>query len=314
VVPDILSLQGWTVDHEILRCRPPKRTRNDDRQNAIRYSKILYGESKQIFDKFRLSPVLYIEDVEMLFKRSQSWRPRRFSPTCTLYSTVLHSSYRSGDTLSPSYGRYSEIELLVEDIIEKAPHAFFSVPPTRSFQLISLTEFELQSSVAEGDIVGLFSHHLEDNDEEIRGTLSLSVLDEILEFDTDSSGEKEFRKKLMRSLKLCAQKAEGLVNRKETCMFFTCPEPREEPSSYYCHHHSTTLIGHVLKQTESLATPSPRADLVASSDLHLTEHTRNTLQQLQTLFTQPERTWIIDFEYVSMPKRYSPIPLQLAIR
>ncbi|KAL3465827.1 hypothetical protein BJX64DRAFT_274911 [Aspergillus heterothallicus] len=314
VVPDSLFLQGWTIDHEILRCRPPKRIRDDDRQNAIRYSKILYGESKQIFDKFRLSPVLYIEDVEMLFKRSQSWRPRRFSPTWTLYSTILHSSYRSGNTLSPSYGRYSDIELLVEDIIEKAPRAFFSVPPTRSFQLISLAEFELQSRVAEGDIIGLFSRHLEDNDEEIRGTLSLSVLDEILEFDTDSTGEKEFRKKLMRSLKLCAQKTEGLVNCKETCMFFTCPEPQEQPSSYYCHHHSTTLIAHVLKQTESLATPSPRADLVASSDLHLTEHTRNILQQLQTLFTQPERTWIIDFEYVSMPKRYSPIPLQLAIR
>lgn len=49
-------------------------------------------------------------------------------------------------------------------------------------------------------------------------------------------------------------------------------------------------------------------------EINLTDQSRVNLQQLKVLYERPEKTWILDFEYVSMPKRFSPNPLQLAIR
>lgn len=47
----------------------------------------------------------------------------------------------------------------------------------------------------------------------------------------------------------------------------------------------------------------------------MTEETRDTLRQLKDMYySEPEKTWIMDFEFITMPAGYSPIPLQLAIR
>lgn len=152
------------MDYEMLKCKTRKRQRIEERENAIRYSQEFYRKSQPIFEKFRLSPVLYIEDVEMLFLGSQSWRPRRFSPTWTLYSTILHSSYRSGDTLTPIYGKYTDIKSFVDSIVTRAPQVSFSAPAVRDFQLVSLNHFYLVPRVSENIVLSQFSKHLEVSD------------------------------------------------------------------------------------------------------------------------------------------------------
>ncbi|KAJ5429176.1 hypothetical protein N7491_006192, partial [Penicillium cf. griseofulvum] len=232
VVPNTLLLQGWTMDYEMLKCKTRKRQKNEERENAIRYSQEFYRKSQPIFEKFRLCPALYIEDVEMLFLGSQSWRPRRFSPTWTLYNAILHSSYRSGDTLTPIYGKYTNIESIVDSIVTKAPKVSFSVPAVQAFQLVSLEHFTLVPQVSEITVLSQFSKHLEVSDPCPGRGLRLESIEETLKQDAHTTCEREFRKKL----------------------------------------------------------------------------------QLKVLYGRPEKTWILDFEYISMPKRYSPIPLQLAIR
>lgn len=67
----------------------------------------------------------------------------------------------------------------------------------------------------------------------------------------------------------------------------------------------------------AMNSPRPINSLVYQEQerhLNLTEHTRAILQQLKMLDDRPEKPWIVDFKYVSMPKRYLPISLQLAIR
>ncbi|KAJ0413430.1 hypothetical protein BJY00DRAFT_322035 [Aspergillus carlsbadensis] len=209
-VPDTLLLQGWTIDHEILKCEARKRQRKEERE---------------------LNPILYVEDVEMLFSKSDSWRPRRFAPTWTLYSTILHSSYRSGDTVTPIHGRYTDIGLLVRAVIAKSPPVSFSVPAVQPFQLLSLDDISFAPQGYE-NILSELTNHLEITDSLPSNGLSLEFIEETLKQAPKSTSQRDYRKKL----------------------------------------------------------------------------------QLKLMYDQPENNWIIDFEYASMPKRYSPVPLQLAIR
>ncbi|OGM39533.1 hypothetical protein ABOM_011917 [Aspergillus bombycis] len=311
VVPDTLLLQGWTTDYEILKCRTRKRQRNEDREHAIRYSQEFYRKSEPIFEKFRLVPVLYIEDIEMLFLKSQSWRPRRFSPTWTLYSTVLHSSYRSGDTLTPIYGKYTDIGLIVDAIVTKAPQVSFSAPAVRPFQLVSLDHFSLIPQVSENTVLSQFSKHLEISDTPPSGELKLEYIEETLAQDAQTTCKREFRKKLVHALKLSVRKSLEHINGKKRCLYYTCPESQEAPVSYYCRHHSEALVNYVMDPVEPL---DQLAYHVQKREVNITDETQDSLRQLKILHERPEKTWILDFEYISLPKRYSPIPLQLAIR
>ncbi|KAJ5501564.1 hypothetical protein N7453_006381 [Penicillium expansum] len=311
VVPDTLLLQGWTMDYEMLKCKTRKRQRIEERENAIRYSQEFYRKSQPIFEKFRLSPVLYIEDVEMLFLGSQSWRPRRFSPTWTLYSTILHSSYRSGDTLTPIYGKYTDIKSFVDSIVTRAPQVSFSAPAVRDFQLVSLDHFYLVPQVSENTVLSQFSKHLEVSDTRPGRGLRLESIEETLRQDAHTTREREFREKLVHALKLSVQKSLKHINGEKRCLYYTCPEPQVVPISYYCHHHSESLINYVMNPVEPINLPAYREQ---EREINITDQTRVILQQLKVLYGRPEKTWILDFEYISMPKRYSPIPLQLAIR
>ncbi|KAJ5793417.1 hypothetical protein N7457_000016 [Penicillium paradoxum] len=311
VLPDTLLLQGWTIDYEMLKCKTRKRRRNEARENAIRYSQEFYRKSQPIFEKCRLSPVLYIEDVEMLFLRSQSWRPRRFSPTWTLYSGILHSSYRSGDTLTSIYGKYTDIESFVDSIVTKVPQVSFSAPAVQAFQLVSLDHFCLFPQVSEDAVLSQLSKHLEVSDTRPGKELKLDFIEETLKQDAHTTREREFRNKLVHALKLSARKSLEHINSARRCLYYTCPEPQEVPVSYYCRHHSGSLINYVMNPAEPI---NPPAYLKQEQEINITNQTRDILRQLKVLYGRPEKTWILDFEYVSMPRRYSPIPLQLAIR
>ncbi|KAJ5351765.1 hypothetical protein N7452_000739 [Penicillium brevicompactum] len=312
VVPDTLLLRGWTLDYEMLKCKTRKRQRFEARENAIRYSQEFYRKSQNIFQKFRLSPVLFVEDVEMLFQRSELWRPRRFSPAWTLYSTILHSSYRSGDTLTPIYGRYTDIRSLIDSIATKAPLVSFPTnAKMKAFQLVSLSDFSLIPRVPEQAVFSQIYQHLEISAADPHKALSLGLIEETFKQDTHTVREREFREKLMHALKLSAQKNLDYINGEKRCIYYTCPELQAAPSSYYCHHHSRSLIAYVTNSPQPINSSVYQEH---EQNVSLTEQTRGILQRLKILYGRPEKTWILDFEYVSMPKRYSPIPLQLAIR
>ncbi|KAL4874777.1 hypothetical protein BJY04DRAFT_224685 [Aspergillus karnatakaensis] len=310
VIPDTLVLQGWTTDYEIMKCKPRKRQRDEERERAIKLSQIFYEASQSIFEALRLSPVLYIEDVELLFLRSESWRPRRFSPVWTLYSTILHSSYRSGSTWTPIYGQYTDVGGLVDAIIVKAPRVSFNVPALQPFQLVPLGHFVLSHKIFERAIVSQFADHLEVTGEFSRSSLKLELVEKALGQDARTAHDREFRAKLVQAIKLSIRKSQELVNNRARCLYYACPEPQQGLSSYYCHHHSTSLINYVMDTSNSLG---PADNLGPSREVCITDETRKSLQHLKALYARPEKTWILDFEYVSMPKRYSPIPLQLAI-
>lgn len=296
----------------MLKCKTRKRQRFEARENAIRYSQEFYRKSQNIFQKFRLSPVLFVEDVEMLFQRSELWRPRRFSPAWTLYSTILHSSYRSGDTLTPIYGKYTDIRSLVDSIATKAPLVSFPTnAKMEAFQLVSLSDFSLIPRVPEQAVFSQIYQHLEISATDPHKALSLGLIEETFKQDTHTVRERESREKLMHALKLSAQKNLDYINGEKRCIYYTCPELQAAPSSYYCHHHSRSLIAHVTNSPQPINSSVYQEH---EQNVSLTEQTRGILQRLKILYGRPEKTWILDFEYVSMPKRYSPIPLQLAIR
>lgn len=300
------------MDYEILKCKPRKRQRNDEREYAIRFSQKFYQNSQPILEKFRLSPVLHIQDVEMLFLRSDSWRPRRFSPTWTLYNTILHSSYRSGDTLTPMYGKYTDIESVVNASVTKAPLVTFAVPVVQPFQLVSLDHLFLIPQVSEDTVLSQFFEDLEVSEAPPCKKLKLESIEETLKKHAPTPREREFRRNLVQSLNLGAKKHPELINGKRRCMYYSCTEPQDASVSYYCRHHSESLVNYVMNPTEPLL--KQPAYHRQNREINMTDNSRAILQQLKSLYERPQKTWIVDFEYISMPKRYSPIPLQLAIR
>jgi hypothetical protein len=58
-------------------------------------------------------------------------------------------------------------------------------------------------------------------------------------------------------------------------------------------------------------TPDPLQDLRVASGL---DFPRETLERLAAMYAKPEKTWVIDFEFVNPFHPYSPIPLQVATR
>lgn len=209
----------------MLKCKTRKRQRFEARENAIRYSQEFYRKSQNIFQKFRLSPVLFVEDVEMLFQRSELWRPRRFSPAWTLYSTILHSSYRSGDTLTPIYGKYTDIRSLIDSIATKAPLVSFPTnAKMKAFQLVSLSDFSLIPRVPEQAVFSQIYQHLEISATDSHKALSLGLIEETFKQDTHTVREREFREKLMHALKLSAQKNLDYINGEKRYIYYTCPE------------------------------------------------------------------------------------------
>jgi hypothetical protein len=218
VAPDSLYLQGWTIDHGLLTCTGQKRIR--ERENSIKYMQQFYKDSQPIFDKFRLSPVLYITDVDMLFLRTPRWRQRRFSATWTLYSTVLHTSYRFKSPLSPAYGTYMDIGLMVDKVLEKGSQVSFIVPPTHPFQLVKLSQFTLAHGTSESNILSDSFHQLPADDISSHMTLQFKDLEDYFCLESAvPDSERVYRKKLHHALKSSVERGFNFVDNKRKCMF-----------------------------------------------------------------------------------------------
>ncbi|OGM46949.1 hypothetical protein ABOM_004419 [Aspergillus bombycis] len=129
----ILYLQGWTIDHGVcLSWLEPE-------------VKEYYKTIERLFEVFRLSPVLHVMDVEPLFLRAEErWRPRRYTSTWTLYTTPIHAYNGAIRFYSPIQGRYMNIELLVNSILELGSRVVFLKDTARKpFQLLRLGDFTL---------------------------------------------------------------------------------------------------------------------------------------------------------------------------
>ncbi|OJZ92269.1 hypothetical protein ASPFODRAFT_76836 [Aspergillus luchuensis CBS 106.47] len=315
MAPDTLYLQGWAIDHELLKCRGRKRKRIDGREQVVEYMQRYYKDSQPIHSKFRLSPVLYITDVEMLFLQTSSWRPRRFAPTWTLYSTILHSSYRFGQPLSPMYGKYTDIKSMMNTIIEKAPRVSFFKAPVQPSQLVELGHFTLINRVTDEQILTRSSHHLDASGIGNPPKLGLEDIEKSFEHeDVTATSIQNIRSKITHALKLSLVESMEFVDEKRRCMFYTCPESQASVASYYCLYHSRALINHASNLSGSTLGGILLADGAFKREVSIRDDTREALLQLKSLYSRPTRTWIIDFEFISMPAKYSPIPLQFAIR
>jgi hypothetical protein len=178
-------------------------------------------------------------------------------------------------------------------------------------QFVSLDHLSLLHQVSEDTVISQFFEDLDVSEAPPYKKLKLESIEETLKKDATTTREREFRRNLVQSLNLGAKKLPERINDKKRCKYYSCPEPQDAPVSYYCRHHSESLINYVMNPVEPLKQPAYHSQ---SREINMTDESRAILNQLKSLYEQPEMTWIVDFEYISMPKRYSPIPLQLAIR
>lgn len=84
--------------------------------------------------------MLHVADVDMLFLRKKLiWRPRWFAVVWILYSMILYTNYRYKSLMTPAYGAYLDIALMVEKVFEKGLEVTFNIPPIKLFQLVKLS-------------------------------------------------------------------------------------------------------------------------------------------------------------------------------
>ena len=131
--PNILYLQGWTIDHGI---------RKSPREFKV---KVYYRNIERLFKVFKHSTMLHVMDVEPLFLRAEDrWRPRRYTSTWTLYTTPIHANYACSRSYSPIQGRFMAIELLVNDVHRWGSRVVFKKDNIhKPFQLLRLRDFTL---------------------------------------------------------------------------------------------------------------------------------------------------------------------------
>jgi hypothetical protein len=307
VAPDTLYLQGWTKDHGLLACDKAKRE-HGKREVVIKHMRHYYTSSQPIFDKFKFSPVLHVADVDMLFLRKKStWRPRRFAAVWILYSTILHTNYRHKSPMTPTYGAYMNIALMVEKVFEKGLEVTFNIPPIKPFQLVKLSQFTLEQGTSESD------QNPTDNNSGFSTTKHIE--NHLSSEKVVSNSEKKFLQALHRAFKSNAGRGLKYVDDQRRCMYYSCPMPWESSKTYYCSYHTRELIKHFVGASDltrhTITTPAPSHQLRIASGL---DHPRSTLEKLAVMYSKPKKTWVMDFEFINPFHQYSPIPLQVAIR
>ncbi|KAE8383492.1 hypothetical protein BDV26DRAFT_301652 [Aspergillus bertholletiae] len=321
--PNILYLQGWTIDPGI---------RTTPRESKIKEH----------------STVLYVTDVEPLFLRAEDrWRPRRYTSTWALHTTPIHANYACSGFYSTIHGRYMDIELLVNSIFQLGSRVIFMKDATRKpFELLRLRGFSLHRptsrpydhlySLTEKLIKGvrpqaleaLYSDEVEHftptqvakGEEDIsmlqsrglgRGTAgthgvtcSIAELEDTVNVtDIDEVGEDTLyhNNGPMKKRRLNQCSAMQRVVLKNYML---------ELYSGYCKHHSSRILQYVssLKST-GVELPMPQWEL------NLTNDAATDVKNLSDSYHKNrQKTWVIDFEYITLSGGMSPIPLQFAIR
>lgn len=217
VAPDTLYLQRWTKYHSLLACDKAKREYRK-REVVIKDMRYYYMSSQPIFDKFKFSPVLHVADVDMLFLRKKStWRLCRFAAVWILYSMILYMNYRHKSLMTPAYGAYMDIALMVEKVFEKGLEVTFNILSIKLFQLVKLSQFTLEQGTSESD------QNLIDNNS---GFLTTKYIENHLSSEkVVSKSEKKFLQALHRAFKSNAGRGLKYVDDQRRCMYYSCPMP-----------------------------------------------------------------------------------------
>ncbi|PIG83165.1 hypothetical protein AARAC_010186 [Aspergillus arachidicola] len=286
--PNILYLQGWTIDHGI---------RISPREFKV---KEYYKNIQRLFEVFRHSTVLHVMDVEPLFLRAEDrWRPRRYTSTWTLYTTPIHANY------------------LVEGVRpqgSKAPFsdevdAFTTSRVVKDGEGISISPYTmLQSREPDRGTDG--ARDVTDSIAEPEGFADTTDADEVGEATPSNRGHTKKKRLYQRSsMQRAVLKNYSLVDGKKKCLILTCPLPQELYSGY-CKHHSSRIIQYV-SSLKAMGAELP----MPQWELKLTDDAITDVKALSTSYHgSPQNTWVIDFEYISLSGDMSPIPLQFAIR
>jgi hypothetical protein len=104
----------------------------------------------------------------------------------------------------------------------------------------------------------------------------------------------------------------AIVDKRRRCSFLSCVEPQEDGRrSVYCRYHVNEIENHIKSKMVVIREQPVK---LYSGKMEVNEDTWSQLRELKSLHMSPTDTWIMDFEFVSMYAKISPIPLQLSIR
>lgn len=286
-VTDTLYLQGWTYDHRAAICKAGSRDKRSRANFAIRS---FYDKSISTFDKFQHSPVLHVADVEMLFTSEQctGWRPRRYVATWSLFTSIIHIHGNHKRSMTPLYGRYTDIRLLIRKVYETGLEVeFLSNPIGKCFEVLKLSSFTLASS-------RVLSQRLQ-------------KLHTVMHSDVLAENPGYLSHFVSKALHL----GWHLVDNEHRCRFLSCVEKVKGLSSDYCMYHSAEIIRSIETFPDHVAVNVPDLVDLGTPEVNQEEH---RLAVLNEWFKQPSKTWLIDFEFVQLRGEQSPIPLQMSIR
>ncbi|KAE8416991.1 hypothetical protein BDV36DRAFT_309726 [Aspergillus pseudocaelatus] len=336
--PNILYLQGWTTDHGI---------RKSPRESKV---KVYYSNIERLLEVFKHSTVLHVMDVEPLFLRAEGrWRPRRYTSTWTLYTTPIHANYACSRFDSPIQGRFMNIELLVNNIRRWGSRVVFKKDTTRKpFQLLRLRDFTLHRptpqpcdhlySLTEKLVEGVrpqglkepYSDEVEDLTTtkmvkygEGMPTTSYTMWEpgrgiDVAHDVTDSIAEPEDFADVTDAEEADEATQHGnrghmkkrRLNQRSSMQRAVLKNYSLELYSGYCKHHSSRITQYVSSLKAMGAEPP-----MPQWELKLADDAMTDVKALWTSYHRcPHNTWVIDFEYITLGREMSPIPLQFAIR
>jgi hypothetical protein len=312
-------LQGWTIDHGFVL-----RPEGLETEPRLKY----YKELEDIVAVFQFAPVLHIKDVDLLFKRPKTgWRARRYARVWTLYLGPIHANYQSRAYYSPVIGVFSSIDALLKCVQERGTQVSLKDPiPEKPFELIRLCQISLERRQHQDEqyleMTQSLINGLRPNSQKpiMTGVETSQVADVSLK-PASKHNDSKAREQYIAGKKRRQQERAGLVSSlqaqcrfvdgKPKCELPSCPLPGQRPSSNFCIHHTEKLLEHL----ETSKQGQLRIEKWQLSSDRLDMDGRNDLQALKELYTKrPNRTWIIDFEFVTLGGILSAIPLQLAIR
>jgi hypothetical protein len=228
----------------------------------------------------------------MLFHPAEdTWRPRRYVTTWSLFTTIMHFHRNHKRTMTPLYGRYTDLRLLIQKVYEKCPRA--TIAPNQSkepFGVLRLSSFTLHSTPIESPRLKTLQTLMHSNDALIANP------DILAPFVFSGEGTNQG----------CQ-----FVDDERRCGFISCVGKPNSISSRYCEYHATEIIRCIDALPDQVPVKLPSNFL---GEPQVTEGTRAQLNLLKEWFKEPSKTLLIDPEFIQMLDDRSPIPFQMSIR
>ncbi|KAF3399032.1 hypothetical protein DPV78_007134 [Talaromyces pinophilus] len=193
--------------------------------------------------------------------------------------------------MTPLYGRYTDLRLLIQKVYEKCPRA--TIAPNQSkepFGVLRFSSFTLHSTPVESPRLKTLQTLMHSND-------ALTANPDILApFVLSGEGTNQ---------------GWQFVDDERRCGFISCVEKPNSNSSRYCEYHATEIIRCIDALPDQVPVKLPSNFL---GEPQVTEGTRAQLNLLKEWFKEPSKTLLIDFEFIQMLDDRSPIPFQMSIR